>query len=70
MANAGEDASFDARAVAARNDAFFDGGAGASFSGSRISDWDSIQIEGESQSLQTRAMHLRTSKDFNCSSSR
>src|SRR5712664_3262325 len=28
VANAGQDASFDARAIAARNDAFFDGGAG------------------------------------------
>src|SRR5215472_3824790 len=34
------------------------------------SEIDSIQIEGESQCRQWRATHLRTSKDFNCSSLR
>src|SRR2546430_10690864 len=34
------------------------------------SESDSIQMEGESQWGQCRATHLRTSKDFNCSSLR
>jgi len=63
-------AGFDARAIAARNEAFLDSRArGAGF---RIadSDWDSIQMEGESHRRQNARDALATSKDFNWSSLR